>query len=101
MHVQENKDSFLARHDSDVTTVQKKRFTVLPVEDHFLNKPNQKSAESVCSHQLMETSSEGILISSVEHQNLRPILKKRVNSGLKNIGECQTDITAVNSIRVH
>jgi hypothetical protein len=100
VHDQEDSDSFLARHNSDAI-VKKKRFTVLPVQDIFLNKPNQNLTESACNQNLLETTAQGVLISSVEHQNLRPILKKRVNSALQNIGECQTDITAVDCIRVH
>ena len=63
------------------------RFTVLPVIELG------KKTEGL-------TGSHETLSCSAEHQNLRPILKKRGNGVQVNIGECQTDITALDSVRV-
>jgi hypothetical protein len=80
-----------------ILTIEKgivnQRFTVQPVAECSSSEIMEKGAPA--SHESVET-----LSCSAEHQNLRPILKKRVNGVKLNIGECQTDITAVDSVRV-
>jgi len=85
-----------------------KRFTVLPVIDilALTEEPAPNRHNSVLD--IIESDKKStaapaiseILACSAEHQNLRPILKKRGNGVQVNIGECQTDITAVDNIRV-
>jgi hypothetical protein len=78
-----------------ILTIDKdQRFTVQPVAECsssgiMVEKGAPVGLESVETHSC-----------SAEHQNLRPILKKRGNGVKLNIGECQTDITAVDSVRV-
>jgi hypothetical protein len=77
--------------DKDIVN---QRFTVQPVAECSSNEIMVEKGASV-SHENVET-----LSCSAEHQNLRPILKKRGNGVKLNIGECQTDITAVDNVRV-
>jgi hypothetical protein len=70
------------------------RFTIVPVDDL----PSGRQVNS-CSRAAAAAGHEAVAC-SVEHQNLRPILKKRGNGAQVNTGESQTDITAVDSVRV-
>jgi hypothetical protein len=81
-----------------ILTIEKgivnQRFTVQPVAECSSSEIIvEKGAPA--SHESVET-----LSCSAEHQNLRPILKKPGHGVKVNIGECQTDITAVDSVRV-
>jgi hypothetical protein len=76
------------------------RFTIVPVDDLPAGRQeNVSDHESSCSRAAAAGGHEAV-VCSVEHQNLRPILKKRGNGAQVNTGESQTDITAVDSVRV-
>ncbi len=77
--------------DKDIVN---QRFTVQPVAECSSSEIMVEKGASV-SHENIET-----LSCRAEHQNLRPILKKPGHGVKVNIGECQTDITAVDNVRV-